>query len=150
MFLKNNKRRPKLPRKMRKEITKGFERCHTQLIIDNIEWLSSYMVVSKTFYKTKSKRKTKAYHKLVLLANREANRIFKQLMQAEQERIAEAIILSNKSKLSFAHPLNGFWPVCAYYEPITFDNIPDPELIPLTVNFILQCWYDFRRKHYLL
>lgn len=26
--------------------------------------------------------------------------------------------------------------------------IPDPKLIPLTVNFILQSWYDFKRKHY--
>lgn len=149
MFLKNTKRRPKLPRKMRKEITKGFECCHTQLIIDNIEWLSLYMVVSKTFYKIKSKRKTKAYHKLVLLETREAARRYKQCIEvAEEIRIAEAIILSNKSKLSIAHPLNGVWPVCAYYEPIRFDKIPDTELIPLTVNFILQSWYDFRIKYY--
>lgn len=26
--------------------------------------------------------------------------------------------------------------------------IPDTELIPLTVNFILQSWYDFKIKYY--
>lgn len=90
----------KLPRKLKKEIKKGFERqikTPAPVLIGNGAFASM-----ETGYTTKAKRKTKAFYKLVLLAKRDQKRAFKFFAEQTCKAIAEDM----KRELQDHHKMN--------------------------------------------
>lgn len=86
----------KLPRKLKKELKKGFERRITK---HAPVWRDGSVFAGwEEHFTTKAKRKTKAFHKLVRIVKREELKFFQRLIRVEIENTRQE--LSNHHKMN--------------------------------------------------
>lgn len=90
----------KLPRKLKKEIKKGFDKSTKTLAM--FPTIDGVFAGFETGYTTKAKRKTKAFNRLVLLDKRDQKRAFKFFAEQTCKAIAEDI----KRELQDHHKMN--------------------------------------------